>query len=133
MPERALAGTPCSSPATIKLDKIGRTAPFIVIETDILSSGMSENSRFISSTVSIATPALPTSAETLSWSESYPRWVAKSNATDKPFWPPASACLKNAFDSSAVEKPAYCRTVHGLPVYMVAFGPRVKGVCPGKL
>ena len=24
------------------------------------------------------------------------------------------------------------RIVHGLPVYMVAFGPRVKGACPGK-
>ena len=39
----------------------------------------------MSSTVSIATPALPTSAATLEWSESYPLWVARSKATDKPF------------------------------------------------
>jgi hypothetical protein len=33
--------------------------------------------------------------------------------------------------SSAVEKPAYWRTVHGRPAYIVAFGPRVKGAKPG--
>ena len=34
------AGTPCSSPATMKAARIGSTAPFMVIETHILSSGM---------------------------------------------------------------------------------------------
>ena len=36
------------------------------------------------STESIATPALPTSPITRGWSESYPRCVAKSKATDTP-------------------------------------------------
>ena len=35
----------------------------------------------MSSTESMATPAIPTSPETLTLSESYPRCVARSNAT----------------------------------------------------
>jgi hypothetical protein len=32
--------------------------------------------------------------------------------------------------SSAVEKPAYCLIVHGLPRYIVAYGPLRKGGNP---
>ena len=39
----------------------GITAPFIVIDTDILSSGIPSNRIFVSSTLSMATPAMPTS------------------------------------------------------------------------
>ena len=46
----------------------GSTAPFIVIDTDILSSGMPSKRIFMSSTESIATPALPTSPTTRGWS-----------------------------------------------------------------
>ena len=69
----------------------GSTAPFIVMDTDILSSGTLSNSTFMSSTVSIATPAAPTSPSTRGWSESYPRCVARSNATDRPCCPAARA------------------------------------------
>ena len=54
-------GTPCSSPATTKHARIGSTAPFMVIETVTWSSGMPSKRTFMSSTESIATPALPTS------------------------------------------------------------------------
>ena len=37
--------------------------------------------------VSIATPARPTSPMALGWSESYPIWVGRSNATDRPVCP----------------------------------------------
>ena len=47
----------------------------------------------MSSTESIATPALPTSPVTLGWSESYPLCVAKSNATERPFCPAAKFFL----------------------------------------
>ena len=40
-----------------------QTAPFMVIDTLILSSGMPANRIFMSSTESIATPALPTSPD----------------------------------------------------------------------
>lgn len=82
---------------------MGRTAPFIVIETDIFSKGIPAQSRhregwkkldeiahagingdqwlwrkqrlpskriFMSSTLSMATPAMPTSPTTRGWSES---------------------------------------------------------------
>ena len=68
---------------------MGNTAPFMVMETLIRSSGMPSNNRFMSSTLSMATPAFPTSPDTLGWSLSYPRWVARSNATLSPFCPSA--------------------------------------------
>jgi len=43
---------------------MGSTAPFMVIDTDILSSGMPLKSTFMSSTEQIDTPALPTSPTT---------------------------------------------------------------------
>ena len=49
---------------------IGSTAPFMVIDTDIWSSGIWSKRIFMSSTESIATPALPTSPDTRSLSES---------------------------------------------------------------
>ena len=64
VPSSSLRSTPCSSPATMKNAKTGMIAPFIVIETDILSSGMPSNRIFMSSIESIATPALPTSPTT---------------------------------------------------------------------
>ena len=44
------------------------TAPFIVIDTDIWSSGMRSNRMRMSSIESIATPAMPTSPVTRGWS-----------------------------------------------------------------
>ena len=68
VPESAARATPCSSPATMKLASTGITAPFIVIDTLTFSSGMPSKSTFMSSTESIATPALPTSPTTRGWS-----------------------------------------------------------------
>jgi hypothetical protein len=58
------SGQPCSSPATMKHANTGSTAPFMVMETDICSSGMPSKRTFMSSTESMATPALPTSPTT---------------------------------------------------------------------
>ena len=52
----------------MKQASTGSTAPFIVIDTDILSSGMPSKRIFMSSTESMATPALPTSPTTRGWS-----------------------------------------------------------------
>ncbi len=60
--------TPCSSPATTNMASTGITAPFMVIDTDILSRGMPSKRIFMSSTESMATPALPTSPTTRGWS-----------------------------------------------------------------
>jgi hypothetical protein len=48
----------------------GMMAPFMVIDTLISPSGIPSNRIFMSSTESIATPALPTSPVTRGWSES---------------------------------------------------------------
>ena len=58
VPDRRSGGTPCSSPATMKLASTGSTAPFMVMETLMRSSGMPSNRIFMSSTESIATPCL---------------------------------------------------------------------------
>ena len=70
VPESWAWSTPCSSPATMNDARQGSTAPFMVIETDIFSSGMPSKRIFMSSTESMATPALPTSPSTRGWSES---------------------------------------------------------------
>ncbi len=49
---------------------IGSTAPFMVIDTVISSSGMAWNRTRMSRMESIATPAIPTSPATRGWSES---------------------------------------------------------------
>lgn len=87
VPLSADCATPCSSAATMYIASTGSTAPFIVIETDIFPSGMPSNRIFMSSTVSTGTPAMPTSPCTRGWSLSYPRCVARSNATDRPCCP----------------------------------------------
>ncbi len=64
VPESFSCGAPCSSAATMKAASTGSTAPFMVIDTLIRSKGMPANRIFMSSTESIATPALPTSPTT---------------------------------------------------------------------
>ena len=49
---------------------MGSTAPFMVMETDILFKGIPSNKTFIFSNEQIDTPALPTSPTTRSWSGS---------------------------------------------------------------
>ena len=68
VPASSDSSTPCSSAATTYPARIGSTAPFIVIETVIWSSGMPSKRIFMSSTESMATPALPTSPTTRGWS-----------------------------------------------------------------
>jgi hypothetical protein len=70
VPASCAGWTPCSSAATMYIAITGSTAPFMVMETDIRSSGMPSNRIFMSATLSIATPALPTSPTTRGWSES---------------------------------------------------------------
>ena len=86
LPVSALGRTPCSSAATMYVIT-SSTAPFTVIDTDIRPSGIPLKRISMSSTESMATPTLPTSLVTRGWSESSPRWVARSNAIDNPVCP----------------------------------------------
>ncbi|GFJ80546.1 hypothetical protein Phou_047260 [Phytohabitans houttuyneae] len=103
----------------------------IVIDVETLSSGIPSKSSRMSSSESIATPTLPTSPWATGSSESYPIWVGRSNATERPVVPAASNWWYRALDSAAVPNPAYCRMVHGRDVYIVRYTPRVYGYSPG--
>lgn len=65
----------------------------IVIDVETLSSGIPPNSTRMSSMESMATPTLPTSPLAIGASESWPIWVGRSKATDRPMVPLAMSCL----------------------------------------
>src|ERR1700681_3014008 len=86
----------------------------------------------MSSTLSIATPALPTSPRARGESESRPICVGRSNATERPVCPASSRSLNRSLVFLALPKPAYWRIVHSRPRYIVGCTPRVNGYSPGK-
>jgi hypothetical protein len=68
---RSLPGsTPCSSPTIWYISSSRLAGALIVIEVETWSSGIPSNSAFMSSTVSMATPTLPTSPSAISAEES---------------------------------------------------------------
>ncbi len=87
VPVSAAGSTPCSSPTSWYRSSRTAAGALIVIDVDTWSSGMSSNRRRMSARESIATPTLPTSPAAIGWSESYPIWVGRSKATDRPVWP----------------------------------------------
>ncbi len=68
VPESCSGFTPCSSAATMYSASTGSTAPFMVIDTLIRSSGMPSKRARMSRMLSMATPAMPTSPATRGWS-----------------------------------------------------------------
>ena len=70
VPASCSGSTPCSSAATTYRASTGSTAPFMVIDTVILSNGMLSNRIRMSRIESMATPAMPTSPATRGLSES---------------------------------------------------------------
>ena len=68
VPESSARGTPCSSPATMKVASTGITAPFMVIDTLTFSKRNAVEKHLHVLDQSIATPALPTSPTTRGWS-----------------------------------------------------------------
>ena len=79
----------------------------------------------MSSTVSTATPARPTSPNDQGWSESRPMRVGMSNAVERPVLPERSSSLKRPLVSVAVPNPANMRIVHRRDRYMSVCTPRV--------
>ena len=118
VPASALRPTPCSSPATTYMASSVAAVALMVMEVETSPSGISRKRSARSSTVSIATPTRPTSPWAIGWSESYPIWVGRSNAVERPVCPPARRRRKRSLVSSAVPKPAYCRIVQRRLVYI---------------
>ena len=67
--------------------KITIAVELMVKLTLTFSKEISLNKVYISSTVSMATPTLPTSSSISGQSESKPNWVGRSRATLKPVCP----------------------------------------------
>src|SRR5262249_53473444 len=79
------------------------------------------------------TPTRPTSPRARAWSASYPVWVGRSNATDRPVWalsPLARFRRNSALDSRADECPAYVRISQGWSRDAGAWGPGPFGLIP---
>ncbi len=85
--------TPRSSATTRYIASIAAAEPVIVSDVDTSSSGMPSNSACVSSTVSTATPVLPTSRTNTGWSESWPSRVGRSKSVESPVSPWASRYL----------------------------------------
>src|SRR3990170_4836818 len=125
-------GTPCFCPTTAYMATSTAAGALIVIDVLTWSRGIPSNIVSMSCRVSIATPTLPTSPCDIGSSESYPNWVGRSNATDRPGCPSLSRNLNRSLDSSGVPKPAYWRIDHRRPRYIVGWTPRGYGYSPGE-
>ena len=125
VPRTRAQSTPCSSAATRKKAKTTWAGPLMVIDTDTSPRGMPSNRRTMSSAPSTATPQTPTSPRARAWSESSPRRVGMSKATDTPCCPCSSRWRKRRLVSSTPANPANWRMVHGFPRYPVGWMPRV--------
>ena len=90
----------------------------MVMEVETDDSSMSSKRSSMSTSVSTATPARPTSPRERRWSESRPIRVGMSNAVERPVPPALRISLKRALVSSAVPKPANIRIVHSRDRYM---------------
>ncbi len=103
----------------------------MVMELDTSPRGMPSRRSFMSRMEQMETPTLPTSPTARGLSASWPIWVGRSKATERPVWPALRSAWYRWFDSLALPKPAYWRMVQWRPRYMVGCTPRVKGYSPG--
>ena len=131
VPFRDSAGTPCFSPTAMYMASRIAAVELIVIEVETSPRGIRAKRTSMSSRESIATPTFPTSPKAIGWSESYPIWVGRSKATDRPVCPCSRRNRYRRFDSRASPNPAYWRIVQKRPRYMVGWTPRVNGYSPG--
>jgi len=123
-PRRSRATPTPSATATYMASRIG-AGELIVIDVVTRPRSMPENSVSMSSRVSTATPARPTSPRARGSSESRPSSVGMSKAVDSPLPPARSNSWNRALVSAAVPKPANWRIVHSFVRYIEAYGPRV--------
>ena len=72
----------------------------------------------------MATPAMPTSPRTRGWSAVVAAVGGEIEGDGEALLAGGDVAPVEGVESSAVEKPAYCRMVHGCVTYMVGYGPR---------
>ena len=120
VPDRAARSTPVPSATPTYMARTGAAGELIVMEVETDPRSMPEKRVSMSSWVSMATPARPTSPRAHGSSESRPRSVGMSNAVDSPSPPARSSSLKRPLVSVAVPNPANWRIVHSRDRYMEA-------------
>src|SRR5215218_3223023 len=114
VPARRAGSAPCCSARPTYIASSHVAVALIVIDVFISSSGMPSNRVRISPRCGTGTPTLPTSPRASGWSGSYPVWVGRSNATDRPVWPRDRLVRYSSFDARADEWPEYVRISQGL-------------------
>jgi hypothetical protein len=80
---------------------------------------------------SMATPAMPTSPDDARVVRVVAAVGGEIEGDRQALLPGREVAPIERVESSAVEKPAYWRTVHGCCTYIVGYGPRTKGAKPG--
>ena len=106
VPASAWRVAPCSSAAATYSASSHGAVALMVIDVFIRSSGIPSKTVRRSPRWPMGTPTLPTSPRESSSSASYPHWVGRSNATDRPVWPLARFALNRSFVCAGVAKPA---------------------------
>ncbi len=105
VPARTFWSTPCSSASAMYIAISHMHVALMVIDVFISSSGICSNRVRISPRWGTGTPTLPTSPHARTWSGSYPVWVGRSNATERPVCPLARFWRYSALDAFADEWP----------------------------
>ncbi len=130
VPSSRSRGTPCSSPATMKKARIGITAPFMVIETDISPSGMPSKRIFMSSTVD-RDARLADVADDAGVIRIVAAMGGEIESDDRPFCPPRGCGGRRRWTPRR-SKTGILPDRPGAPAYIEARTPRVKGAKPGR-
>ena len=106
VPASLAMSAPCSCATAWYRASSHMAVALMVIEVLLCSSGMPCSSARMSPRCPTGTPTRPTSPRASTWSASYPVWVGRSNATDRPVCPLARFRRNSALDSRAEEWPA---------------------------
>ncbi len=120
VPLRAERATPVRSATWTYMARIGAAGELMVMDVETPPRSMPEKRVSMSSRVSMATPARPTSPLASGSSESRPSRVGMSKAVESPSPPARNSSLKRPLVSAAVPNPANWRIVHSRERYMEA-------------
>ncbi len=118
VPESAARSVPWSSATATYMAMMIAAGPLMVIDVETAPRSIPSNSAAMSSRVSMATPALPTSPSDSGSSESQPMSVGMSNAVERPVPPESRSWRKRWLVSAAEPNPANIRIVQGLARYI---------------
>src|SRR6476469_7407787 len=113
VPRSSRESTPWSAALATYRPSIHAAGALMVIDVFISPWGMPSSRVRMWPRWATGTPTFPTSPRAITWSGSYPVWVGRSKAIDRPVCPLARLVRYSWFDALAVEWPEYVRINHG--------------------